>query len=307
MKKIDNRVLVLLSTYNGSRFLTELLDSVLNQSGVDVSILIRDDGSKDNTVDILKKYVDKNDNITLIEGKNIGVIGSFNSLIENPLTKKFRWMAFCDQDDIWLPDKLSSALEKLQSKSDQNSPMLYCSNTTLVDSQLNEIGMSYNKEFSFGKNTAIVRNIATGCTEVFNQAAAEKYRIGIGKFPELHDYWMYLVCSFLGTVIYDFNSRILYRQHENNTVGMLPHKSISRAIKNLFTHERGNRVKTLKGFIEAYHLDLSKEDLLLISSLANYRSSFCQRLSVFFNPKLHAVTYAETIGFKIRVLLGILY
>lgn len=307
MEKFDNRVLVLLSTYNGSRFLPDLLDSVLNQQDVEVSCLIRDDGSKDDTLTVLAKYAKQHKNITIIKGENVGVLKSFNSLISDPLVDQFTWVAFCDQDDVWLPDKLSVAIKKLSHMPNQNIPLLYCSNTTLVDSQLHKIGMSYNRPISFNKNTSIVRNIATGCTEVFNRIAAEKYRMGIGKFPELHDYWMYLVCSFLGTVTYDFDSYILYRQHGNNTVGMQPHKSILRAVKNLFTHERGNRVKTLKGFMEAYHSVLSIQDLALISSVANYKDSLYNRLSVFFNPSLHASTFTETVGFKVRVLLGILY
>ena len=307
MENFDNRVLVLLSTYNGSRFLPDLLDSVLNQQDVEVSCLVRDDGSKDDTLAILAKYAKQYKNITIIKGENIGVLKSFNSLISDPLVNQFTWIAFCDQDDVWLPDKLSVAIKKLSHMPDQNIPLLYCSNTTLVDSKLRKIGMSYTKLFTFGKNTAIVRNIATGCTEVFNQKAAEKYRLGIGKFPELHDYWMYLVCVFMGEVMYDFNSHILYRQHGNNTVGMKPHKSISRAFLNLFTHSRGSRVKTLKGFCDTYYAELSKDDLIMVYSLINYDKSFFSRLSIFVNPKFHGTTFSETLGFKIRALLGILY
>ncbi|WP_105325860.1 glycosyltransferase [Acidaminococcus provencensis] len=307
MKKLEDRVLVLLSTYNGSKYLCDLLDSVFHQTDVEIFCLVRDDGSTDNTKKILKEYSRRYKNISIIEGKNIGVMASFNELISNPLTKQFKWLAFCDQDDVWLPEKLNVALKRLNALSNQECPLLYCSNTILVDEHLKKIGMFYYKPFEFNKHTAIVRNIATGCTEVFNQAAAEAYRTGIGRFNELHDYWMYLVCIFMGNVIYDFNSHILYRQHNGNVVGMKPHKNVKQAIKNLFSHERGNRVRTLKNFSEIYHSKLSAKDLSLISSLINYNYSLYRRLSIVFNPKLHGITFSETIGFKIRALLGRLY
>jgi rhamnosyltransferase len=134
-------VCVLLSTYNGEKYLKELLDSVLNQNCEDkikVSIFVRDDGSSDNTTNILKEY-EQNGKIILFGhgGCNLGFAKSFSSLLANaPLSDYY---AFCDQDDIWLPDKLISAVERLEKEDNNEIPLLYSTNLIVVDKDLNEI------------------------------------------------------------------------------------------------------------------------------------------------------------------------
>ena len=105
----DKKVTILMSTYNGEKYLEEQIDSLLNQTYKNISILIRDDGSKDNTVHIIKEKKKSNDNITLIEGKNVGFIKSFLELIN--LAEKSDYYAYCDQDDVWMEEKIQRAVE----------------------------------------------------------------------------------------------------------------------------------------------------------------------------------------------------
>ncbi|WP_432647397.1 glycosyltransferase [Mitsuokella sp.] len=302
----ENEVLILLSTYNGVKFLPHLLSSLMSQQEVKVFCLIRDDGSQDGTWELLETYASNNKNLLIYRGENVGPRNSFNDLINHPITMKYQWIAFCDQDDVWLPDKLITAIDTLKEYHDNSVPLLYCSNLYLVNSQLERIGLMHSQKFIFNKKTAMVQNIGTGCTEVFNQEAARLYRLGIGTFEELHDYWMFLVCIFMGRVVYDKNPHILYRQHENNVVGASK-RSYTKAVKHiLFTHS-SRRVRTLNNFRLVYKEYLKKEDKDDLMLLSSYNSSVKKKLYLFFNPKYRASDFRVTVGYKLRILLGRLY
>ncbi len=204
-------VQVLLSTYNGEKYLREQLESVINQKKVKTKLLVRDDGSSDNTNDIL----DSVDEIEVIRGSNIGAGESFFELIR--LAGNYEYYALCDQDDIWDEDKIFSAISML--KEYDNVPALYSSNTRLIDSNCKEIGIeNKNPNTSFG--SAIVKNYATGCTVVFNKKLMNEVK---GKKPQkvtCHDWWLNLVCLSIGGVsIFDNSAHISYRQHGNNVEG----------------------------------------------------------------------------------------
>ena len=131
------KVMVLMSTYNGEKYLREQIDSILGQTGVSVKLLIRDDGSKDNTVEIVKQYCKENDDIKLVEGKNVGFAESFMELVYRAnLYSDISYFAFSDQDDVWLNDKLISAIHMLEGIHEKNAPNLYFSTARAVDKDL---------------------------------------------------------------------------------------------------------------------------------------------------------------------------
>ena len=213
-------IVVLLSTYNGARFLREQLDSILAQDCPALRVLIRDDGSKDATPTILREYAAREPRIRLICGENLGVVGSFFKLLSDPETAAAAYVAFSDQDDVWAPDKLSRAVGMLQARSG-STPVLYFSRLTIVDEQLNL--RSYSRALRRGPalENALVENVATGCTIVLNAAARS---LLVQTLPAgnvyIHDWWIYQVLCAAGEVIYDPESRILYRQHASNTIGV---------------------------------------------------------------------------------------
>ena len=183
-----------MSTYNGERYIREQIDSVLAQREVDVSLLIRDDGSCDDTVKIINDYIRKHRNIYLEEGVNCKSAKSFMELLRIAYSSytTYDYYAFCDQDDIWKPEKLIEAVKVLYNKA-SSKPMLYIGSYQMVDSDLNEID-TQQKKTSINLPSAIVSNAATGCTMVFNKTLLEKV---VSKSPDyiiMHDYWVYLVC-----------------------------------------------------------------------------------------------------------------
>ncbi|MEJ5127752.1 glycosyltransferase family 2 protein [Comamonas sp. MYb21] len=213
----QNRVAILLSTYNGERFLPAQLDSLLAQSHAGCDIWVRDDGSSDQSLAIVRRYASIHPNIHIQAGENFGFVASFYELLQN-VGAGYGFYFFCDQDDVWLPSKVSRALALLEG---EQGAALYCSRTQYVDRDLQPIGPSpdYDRR-CIGWGNALVQNIATGCTVALNRAARERLLAQRPGFCLAHDWWAYLVVSAFGQVVFDSESHILYRQHGSNTIGM---------------------------------------------------------------------------------------
>ena len=229
-------VQVLLSTYNGEAYLKEQLDSILNQKNVAVKLFVRDDGSSDGTVDILRAYAALHDNICYLCGENCGVVASFFRLFELS-DPDVDFYALSDQDDVWDEDKLSIACQKLEQmrkakspkkkKNDSQirvfaTPLLYCCDAWNTDDALNPLSESMQtagKELIPDFRNALIENIARGASIVFNQALMSYIRISMPQDIYMHDWWLYLVASCFGEVYYDSAAHYKYRQHAGNTLG----------------------------------------------------------------------------------------
>lgn len=299
------QVAILLSTYNGEQWLEELLDSVLGQKGVDTHLFVRDDGSCDGTIEILRHRAKKTGKITVFEGENIGVIASFNDLMSRPQLVSFKYIAFCDQDDVWLPDKLLKAVSMLD-KCDCKKPALYCSNLTIVDRELKPQHNMRSEGIAVTLEGLLVQNFGTGCTQVFNQAARTYYLLGLGCDMEMHDYWMSLICMCIGNVVYDNESQILYRQHEDNVVGAKK-KNPLRVLARIMTKSSSKRLKMVKCFIECYRECLPDSVLKTLKLFYATDNSPYARVKVTCSNKYIGQTRAVTLAFRIRCLVGHIY
>lgn len=279
-------MLVLVSTYNGEIYLKEQLDSILNQDSVDVNLLIRDDGSKDNTHTILKEY-EKLDNVEVIYGKNMGCADSFRGLLDAAYDKltDFDYFAFSDQDDVWMPEKLSVACGVVD-KMDETKPCAYCSNVRAVDGQLNDIGLKWKlEETNITKAQSLVCSMAYGCTMLFNRKVVEMFHQYPPRKLVLHDLWIMNMCMFLGKVYYDNNSYILYRQHGGNVIGAkTTFKAKLKSRWKSFKHLIGQHEKEGEANEMLYALDevLSEDDKEMIRIVANYRKGLLKRLKFLF-------------------------
>ena len=256
MNDCSTDVCVLLSSYNGERFIAEQIESILNQNILGLKIYIRDDGSKDSTREILKQY-SKYTNVNLEFGNNIGVRDSFYWLVKN--APKCRYYAFCDQDDIWDNDKLSVAKESLEPLP-QNVPNVYFSNVRLVNADgtfiknWHEMDMANQNKFA-----AFLENRATGATMVFNYNALQMIEMGWGDDVKLHDWWLYLIGKFFGNVIYDNVSHMSYRQHDSNVVGANK-KTLYKRIINLLENNSCPRLRNAVAFYKGYEEFLDDND-----------------------------------------------
>ena len=206
---------VLMSTYNGECYLREQIESILDQEGVEVRLVVRDDGSTDGTREILSGYAD-DARVSVRCGENLGLPWSFFRLIEDSGADANYW-ALADQDDVWLPGKLARAVNHLK---DLEGPALYCSRVLIVDASLSPLGPHPLPRRGPSFPNALVQNIATGCTMVLNRRARATLVRRWPDYAVMHDAWLYLVVSGVGRVVYDPEVGVLYRQHPGNVVGI---------------------------------------------------------------------------------------
>jgi len=271
------KVQILMSTYNGEEFIREQLDSILAQDYPDVDILIRDDGSSDDTFVILKEYEETHSNITAYQGENVGVNKSFFELLKkcNP---KAEYIGFCDQDDYWLPEKIEKAVEQLEK---MKGPALYCGTKTLVNENLEPFEDQQDPHLVPGFGNAVVESICSGCTTLMNKELVDIIKERLPEDVIHHDWWCYMVATYLGTMYYDENSYIYYRQHANNEVGASGTTLGMMKAKNRDLQRRQGDLKIqLQDFKRFYHTQ-PKKDALVDAILASEK--FPGRLKIIFN------------------------
>ena len=180
------RVYVLMSTYNGERFVIEQVNSILVQLPVDGRLLVRDDGSTDSTPDKIESIVDPR--IEIVRGENIGFARSFLTLLQQT-PPDAEMVMFADQDDVWLPFKIQRAWKWLLPHAD--TPTLYCSAQELVDEHLRPLQRTppWPRPPSF--SGAIAENIVTGCTAALNRCAIDLLKQGgVPSHVRFHDWWL---------------------------------------------------------------------------------------------------------------------
>lgn len=220
---MTSHVAILLCAYHGQHCLAEQLDSFAAQSHENWVVCASDDSSEDEMHSILEACQEKWGayRLSIHFGPVEGFVANILSLTCNASINS-DFYAYSDQDDFWEVDKLTRALQWLESvPSDVPALYCYCSLTRLVDANNNEIGVSplFVKAPSF--TTALMQNIGGGNTMVFNNAARELLReAGENKSVITHDWWAYIVVTGCGgRVFYDSKPALSYRQHDGNLVG----------------------------------------------------------------------------------------
>ena len=297
------KVQILLSTYNGELYLEEQLKSLFQQKGVDISILIRDDGSTDSTHTILNYYQNKG-LLTWYTGNNLRPSKSFFHLLKN--TPIFDYYAFCDQDDVWHPDKLISAIEKLESFPEQNKPLLYFCNKNIVDVNLNYISHK-SREFTQSIEKPFFENYAAGCCMVFNESLRKLVIMHSPTIPILHDKWMFITANILGHVIYDDTPHMNYRQHNNNVVGS-KHENLRKKIYYLLK-QREKSISTeeiVTEFVNQYRYLLSDSQKKRLIRIVQYKNSLRAKLYMLFSHKyqLDNKSIFANIYLKMKILFS---
>ncbi|MGB0660449.1 MAG: glycosyltransferase family 2 protein [Mangrovicoccus sp.] len=215
---MTKNVRILLATYNGARYLPQQLQSFAQQTHRDWQIFASDDGSTDQTMDILRQFRGPQEQVvTLQQGPRQGFAANFLSLLcaDNLTTG---WCALSDQDDVWLPHRLENGLALLRDIPDDR-PALACARTQLVSPDLTPIRLSHSFDrFSFGN--ALVQNVVAGNTILLNPAAHALIRKAGQQPVPYHDWWIYqLICGAAGVIRYDPIPALLYRQHLENIQG----------------------------------------------------------------------------------------
>ena len=231
---MEEKIDILLATYNGEKYLKEQLDSILNQTYKNIRIIISDDCSKDTTPEILKEYQKKDDRIELhIQKNNLGVVKNIEFLLKQV---KSPYYMLADQDDYWLPEKAEKSLEKLK----EEKADLVFGDLEVVDKNLNTMYSSFNdymlltrkiNKYINSYKVNYLYNCITGCTVLAKKETIEKIiPLPINSKRVLHDHWIGLMVALNGKLAYVPEKYIRYRQHGNNEVGT---EKISHGFKKL--------------------------------------------------------------------------
>lgn len=296
------KVCVLLSAYNGEKYLDAQLQSLVSQRNVDIDVIVRDDGSTDTTHEILARWAE-NGKIKWYSGANLGWAMSFMHLLLN--SQDYDYYAFCDQDDIWQENKLSVALEHL--KQSTGVPSCYFSNLTYwrEGTPLQKV---FSTEMYFDKYTCLVQCKAYGCTMVFNKLLADLIKNHPPTHVTAHDFWVFQTAVLVGHVYYDDNSYILYRQHGNNQEGALKsYREVwaRRLAKSLPRLRNQHSVESnAKELIRCYGGYLSDETNQILLGLSEYRRSFKRYLLLLFSDKYVMDNFESNIWLKLKILFG---
>lgn len=209
-----------MATYNGERFLAEQIQSIQNQTFTDWKLLIRDDGSSDRTREIIQTFANQDNRIIFInpnEMNNLGVIKSFFALVKH---EQADYYFFSDQDDIWLPKKVELTLSEAQNYA-KKEPLMVYTDLKVVNQNLEIINESMIRSQSHHANTEFIQelteNTVTGGTAMINHALAERWTVTEELL--MHDWYLALLATAFGKLVYIDKPTELYRQHENNVLG----------------------------------------------------------------------------------------
>jgi len=301
-----NSVTILLATYNGASYLNEQLDSLLNQTYTDWNLLVHDDNSDDNTVKIIKQYIKRcPEKIILIDDKISynSASANFASLLKHVTTE---YVMFCDQDDVWLPNKIEITLNKmidLENSELIKKPLLVHTDLKIVDSDLNILSNSYRIYQNLNPqyhtlNRLLVQNVITGCTIIINKELVKRIQ-SIPREAIMHDWWIGLVATTFGEIHYITTPTILYRQHTNNDTGANHYniRSIVRQARQLSVMNLDIYIRQANAFLKMYSKQLStKERSLLKDFISIKKTSWFHSKYILYKHNIIKQGIARNLG-----------
>lgn len=250
------KILILMATYNGEKYISEQIESILSQTYKNIELIILDDNSNDQTVKFIEEFKKKDRRITLYQNEvNIGILKNFNKLINIAKTKKYDYIMLSDQDDVWKKDKITKTLSLMLETEQENKkdPIVVYTNLELVDKKLKKLGIKirYKKE-TIRLFRILHQNPIYGCTMMLNKKLIDSLE---ENFPEEfvhHDYYITFIAFLKGKVCHLDEECIFYRQHGKNNSG----SSIKNRSSKFFNIP--NLERNVKQFYELSNLTLIK-------------------------------------------------
>jgi glycosyltransferase involved in cell wall biosynthesis len=317
----QNNIDILLSVYNGEKYLKGQIDSILNQTNKSWGLIIRDDGSTDSSFDTIKNYSENDYRITLIQDTfgNLGPCQSFAELLEHSSAE---YIMFCDQDDIWLPEKIDTLLKEIKSieKIYPDEPILVASDLSLINMENQTIASSFWKYQKLNPDKGInfsllVQNKFPGCSMIFNNKLKE-LATPIPEKAMMHDWWVCLIGFAFGKIAKIDTPLVLYRQHESNTIGISKSSiigSLLRVIRkkpstmrNISDPERTLGIEQAKAFLEKFRNRLSSEQLNILEYITKPSISGCIKNGIHREPlSSDLIFYLGLILIKFKKLFNL--
>ena len=305
-------ITVLMSTYNGEKYIKQQIDSIYAQNNVKIQLIVRDDGSTDQTTEILRSY--EAQNLKWYKGTNCGAACSFMKMIyESPESEYY---ALADQDDIWLPEKLESAINMIKHECGKDDiPLLYFCNQIFLygDEQIGE----YRHPATYSIPTlvqTILGNDISGCTMVFNNKlkkclCSHKIEEAVLRM-RYHDVWIVALASIYGRILFDSRPYMLFRRHERNETNGKTAEEIrnSRGFSDYIRILKGKHNQESKNW--AYEIlrcceeDLDCEDRKLVKKIAFYDRNIKSKISLLLDTHIIKYWKGKRRYFYAKVFLG---
>ena len=300
MEPIKEKVLVLMSTYNGEQFLQQQLNSIITQKNVDVEIIVRDDGSTDKTIDILKDYQSKG-LLSYYTGNNLKPQYSFLYLLRH--APEYKYYAFADQDDIWLEDKLYAGIKAICSY--DHKPALYTCQTQMTNQDLEKIPTpQLHPLCTFGES--LIYAYASGCTMIFNDSLRKIIMSYQPTFLDMHDWWIMSVATAMKAhIVFDHDAHILYRQHARNVKGLndTKIKEWKQRIQRIL-HKRQIRYHIALELLNGYYNQLPQESKDLLDLFIKSKRNLKYRLRLLMDSRYRCGNTKTWILYKLSILLN---
>lgn len=301
--QMNPQVCILLSSYNGEKYIKTQIDSILNQNGINVELVIRDDGSTDKTVEIIKSYGDQ---IRLFEGDNCGCEKSFAELLK--YKSEADYYAFADQDDYWLPNKVITEINAIK---DINTPALAACNLYLCDDFLNIQGRLHSeesiKQIREKMKSYYLCNMH-GCVLLWNRSLHEKINISVPLDIISHDGWVNTVANAIGTTVVLDEPLIQYRVHENNVSGHASSlfERIHKAIRLYLGKNHPKRDIIAQNLLDRFEsvMDLNSRGYQTIKAIACYKHSIKNKIILLRKGIIRNTPIPDRFFWELCVLLG---
>lgn len=306
---------ILLATYNGEKFLREMLDSILkcDQNDFINKIIISDDNSTDSTLSILREYELANNKITVITNKGVrGVNGNFQNAFFNSTAD---YLIFCDQDDIWCHDRVTVALDgihNMESIYGVDVPLLFFTDFFIVNKHVEIIAESFfknrrvNLDSYINSNEVFLKNEIPGCAMIVNRNLA-KLAFPFNDIPVgcLHDWWMLIIAKLGGRIGFSNKATFKYRLHDNNVVGIKSHSILEKVRRNLFD-DTFNFYLFFNYIIVFCHRKGLKIEHVFFKNNLNNTEFKCGKLSFLFKLFRHNILYSKLIH-NVRLVYCVLF
>lgn len=289
---------IVMAAYNSERFIGEQLESILSGTYQNIHIYVRDDGSTDNTPAIVKEYEEKYPvQVQLVRNEvNGGLVKNF---LTGVMEAKEDYIMFCDHDDVWLPDKVRVTLEAMKKAESEamseNLPVVVFTDNTIVDGELKPLGGSFYERSHFdfkqmGLSYMLMENKLIGCTMMINKALKDKITV-LPEHARVHDWWIALIASAFGRIVFVDEQTMLYRQHGSNEIG---NRSFFKYVTDAATSLQKQKEKVIlterqaEEFLQIYNTMLNGEQKELVRQFAclNEYSFFRRKALVIKNKYL---------------------
>lgn len=297
-------VIVVISTYNGAKYIERQLDSIFNQVNVDVRVLVRDDCSKDDTVEVIQKYAQRHpkNKIEIVKGKNVGFAKSFWLGLSK--CGEADYYAFADQDDVWKPNKLICCINAMQEEN-QIPQLAYCK-MQRSDIQLNRLDEQVEilKPEQLTKKLTLIKTYNYGAATVINKSAK---KLVCRLWPEVddlpHDMWIGTLCYWFGKVYYVDEELYYWIRYDTSVTGEgTKGTAVKYRLKK--TIQRKSYPNISSAMLEGYEDLLKPEDGEFLKKVSNYKTVWKNKVALLFDPTFKRLSFFGTLALKLGILFN---